>query len=146
MSLTSDLSRQLDIRFIDARNLLNQAKLNLEIHGYVQDEHSNQQIQDEALRLFHERNGSEQLEMKQANWSLEAAKISTSSSSLSSSSDSRSSSDIDTSIHSSSCSTASSNNSDLSHFPMFMSEESSCSWWGNSVRCLRMPSVNQAAS
>lgn len=74
MSVESSLCRELDIRFIDARELVNEAKLKLNLPGYVnKDQHAF--IQEEAVRIFEQRDVEEQRELKRANWDLESVKI-----------------------------------------------------------------------
>lgn len=82
MSAESYLSRELDIRFIDARVLVNEAKLNLNIHGYM-DKEQQILIQREAIRLFKLRGRKEALYMRRANWELDSVKIPNGSMSLS---------------------------------------------------------------
>ena len=51
MSIESTLTRELEIRFIDARAIATEAKLNLGIEGYTSQDQSNA-IQQEAMRIF----------------------------------------------------------------------------------------------
>eukprot|EP00934_Nitzschia_sp_Nitz4_P008884 Nitzschia sp. Nitz4//scaffold31_size150131//23021//23380//NITZ4_002812-RA/size150131-processed-gene-0.185-mRNA-1//1//CDS//3329547611//8874//frame0 len=73
MSVESSLSRELDIRFIDARSLVNEAKLNLELSGYLE---SKQRIAvyEEALRIFSEQDITSQRGMRSAHFTLETIK------------------------------------------------------------------------
>ena len=57
MSVESTLTRELDIRFIDARVLTTEAKLNLGIEGYPSLEQTSELIA-EATRIFEERDDS----------------------------------------------------------------------------------------
>ena len=52
MSIESTLTRELEIRFIDARAIATEAKLNLGIEGYVSSQDQQVAIQEEALRIF----------------------------------------------------------------------------------------------
>ena len=54
MSVESYLTRQLNIRFIDARALCNDAKLSLGVQGYHSEDQQAPLI-DEAVRLFQQR-------------------------------------------------------------------------------------------
>eukprot|EP00934_Nitzschia_sp_Nitz4_P001641 Nitzschia sp. Nitz4//scaffold32_size149145//30935//31300//NITZ4_002869-RA/size149145-processed-gene-0.85-mRNA-1//1//CDS//3329548039//1641//frame0 len=82
MSIESTLCRELDIRFIDARELVNEAKVNMDLVGYVSQAQL-AQVEAEALRLFQRRNSKEKNNMKRANWELEAVKMATGSQSSS---------------------------------------------------------------
>ena len=74
MSVESTLTRELDIRFIDARSIATEAKLNLGIDGYYGEE-QRVAIVDEALRIFNdERPTSQKATMKVLNLKLSAIK------------------------------------------------------------------------
>eukprot|EP00934_Nitzschia_sp_Nitz4_P008983 Nitzschia sp. Nitz4//scaffold32_size149145//111913//112227//NITZ4_002895-RA/size149145-processed-gene-0.100-mRNA-1//1//CDS//3329548117//8973//frame0 len=75
MSAESILSRELDIRFIDARNLINEAKVSLDVFGYI-DEGNQVNVLEKASELFRAMDHSEQLRMKQASWELRSIKMS----------------------------------------------------------------------
>ena len=74
------LARELDLRFIDARNLAAEARIGLGIEGYPTKEQSNL-IFEEAVRLFQSKSDKEQSHLRQRNWELEAVKMSSGSSS-----------------------------------------------------------------
>eukprot|EP00934_Nitzschia_sp_Nitz4_P009222 Nitzschia sp. Nitz4//scaffold130_size63480//32556//32927//NITZ4_006250-RA/size63480-processed-gene-0.18-mRNA-1//1//CDS//3329535192//9212//frame0 len=73
MTIESVLCRKLDIRFIDAKRLVNEAKVNLNMGGYVEQGNLNV-IQAEAVRLFSQQGSDGQHLMRQAHWELESAK------------------------------------------------------------------------
>ena len=54
MTIESFLTRELNVRFIDARNLATEAKLNLGYHDYP-SKSQKLEIQEEACRIFSER-------------------------------------------------------------------------------------------
>lgn len=82
MSIESDLCRMLDIRFVDSRMLVVDARANLDILGYpVPDQH--EAIRLESLRLFEQRDIHERKAMRYAHWELEACKLPVNSTSLS---------------------------------------------------------------
>ena len=88
MSVESTLTRELDIRFIDARSIATEAKLNLGIDGYYGEE-QRVAIVDEALRIFNEeRPTSQKATMKVLNLKLSAIKAQGSSGTASTSGDS----------------------------------------------------------
>lgn len=74
MSVESFLTRELDIRFIDARNIVSEAKVNLGIHGYP-TKHQIDDIRDESLRDFGTRSEDSKSAMKQLKTELEAVKV-----------------------------------------------------------------------
>eukprot|EP00934_Nitzschia_sp_Nitz4_P008940 Nitzschia sp. Nitz4//scaffold130_size63480//31325//31717//NITZ4_006249-RA/size63480-processed-gene-0.17-mRNA-1//1//CDS//3329535189//8930//frame0 len=82
MTIESTLSRELDIRFIDAKRLVNEAKVSLNMCGYVEKEHWHM-IQAEASRLFSQQTVSDQSFMHKAHWELESIKATEGSYSLS---------------------------------------------------------------
>jgi hypothetical protein len=53
MSVEAYLTRELDIRFIDARSMVNEAKISLGIQGYPTLK-ENMQVQREAIKIFEE--------------------------------------------------------------------------------------------
>ena len=53
MSIESSLTRELEIRFIDARAIATEAKLNLGIDGYP-SEYEERAIINESVRIFHQ--------------------------------------------------------------------------------------------
>ena len=74
MSVESFLTRKLDIRFIDARSIVNEAKVGLGIHGYpTKDQEVS--IRKEACRIFCERSEANKDTMRRLSASLEAIKI-----------------------------------------------------------------------
>jgi hypothetical protein len=69
MTVESFLTRDLQVRFIDARNLATEAKLNLGITGYPSEEQT-QPIIDEAISLFNAKPEEVKVVMRQLNASL----------------------------------------------------------------------------
>ena len=65
MSIESSLMRGLEIRFIDAKLMVTEAKLSLGISGYTSEDNIDQQerIIDEAIRIFHTKPEPEQVAM-----------------------------------------------------------------------------------
>jgi ubiquinone biosynthesis protein UbiJ len=51
MSIEGFLTRELDIRFIDARSVVNEAKINTGITGYLTEEQA-LKVQKEAIEIF----------------------------------------------------------------------------------------------
>ena len=83
MSIESMLTRELEIRFIDARCIATEAKLNLGIDGYPSEDQLHQ-IQTEAIRIFvQEKTERERMGMRILNTRLNSIKSSSSSSSSS---------------------------------------------------------------
>eukprot|EP00934_Nitzschia_sp_Nitz4_P008223 Nitzschia sp. Nitz4//scaffold266_size26515//20124//20510//NITZ4_008260-RA/size26515-processed-gene-0.12-mRNA-1//-1//CDS//3329544877//8213//frame0 len=82
MTIEGFLVRELDITFLDARSITNEAKVALGIEGYPSSDQY-QPLQEEALRLFQGRPENEKLAMRKRNWNMEAVKISSGSLSLS---------------------------------------------------------------
>lgn len=85
MSIEQFLTRELEIRFIDARELVNEAKLSLGIVGYPTKEQL-QVLQEQSVSLFDRLPDHQKSAMRQRNGELTAIK----SQSLSSSSRTRS--------------------------------------------------------
>lgn len=73
MSIEGALTRDLDIRFIDARMLALEAKVNLGVEGYHSPEQQ-EQIIEEALKIFAGRPDEVRKTMLERNTNLEAAK------------------------------------------------------------------------
>lgn len=73
-SVESLLTRSLDLRFIDARNIAAEARLSLGIDGYPSEDQV-YQLRDEAVRIFQSKSQEEQRKMRRQNWDLEAVKI-----------------------------------------------------------------------
>jgi hypothetical protein len=74
MSVESYLTRELDIRFIDARNIVTEAKVSLGIQGYP----SKDQLQEltlESMRLFESRPEAQKISMRRMSSDLESVKI-----------------------------------------------------------------------
>jgi hypothetical protein len=69
MTVESFLTRDLQVRFIDARNLATEAKLKLGITGYPSEEQT-QPIIDEAISLFNAKPEEVKVVMRQLNASL----------------------------------------------------------------------------
>ena len=76
ISIESVLTRELGIRFIDARQLTAEAKINLNIHGYP-NKFQQRLVIIEAINLFHERSPRTRIEMQELKDSLDAYKDST---------------------------------------------------------------------
>lgn len=73
-SVESLLTRELELRFIDARNMATEARFSLGVEGYpTQDQIY--QIRDEAIRIFRSKAFPEQCEYRRRNLELEAVKI-----------------------------------------------------------------------
>jgi hypothetical protein len=74
MSVESYLTRELDIRFIDARNIVTEAKVSLGIRGYP----SKDQLKEltlESMRLFEIRPEAQKTSMRRMSSDLESVKI-----------------------------------------------------------------------
>ncbi len=69
------MSRDLDLRFIDARDIAAEARIVLGIQGYPSKDQA-PLILDEAIRIFHSKSDKEQHHLRQMNWELEAIKLS----------------------------------------------------------------------
>ena len=76
MSIESTLTRELDIRFIDARAIATEAKLNLGIEGYVDDCNREELVIKEAIRVFQRRSIHDQISMRQLHTKLTSIKSS----------------------------------------------------------------------
>ena len=74
MTIEHSLCRELDIRFIDARSIKNEAILSLKIDGYPTADQT-REIQEEAIRIFRRRGSQDRRTMRRMNWDLEAVKI-----------------------------------------------------------------------
>ena len=76
VSIESMLTRQLDLRFIDARTLATEARIALGIEGYPSkdDIHT---IVNEAVKIFQQKSLEEQQCMQRLHWNLEAVKFPT---------------------------------------------------------------------
>lgn len=74
MTVESILTRQLNIRFIDARSLCNEAKLNLGIEGYYEEGQEDELIH-EAIQIFSKRPTELKQTMRQLKCDLDAVKI-----------------------------------------------------------------------
>lgn len=73
LSLESILTRELDLRFIDARTIATEARLSLGIQGYpTQDQISD--IRDEAIRIYRSKPMQEQRTLQEMNMELETIK------------------------------------------------------------------------
>jgi zona occludens toxin (predicted ATPase) len=70
------LTRQLNIRFIDARTLCIEAKLSLGVDGYYA-QNKEQMLIDEAIRIYGKRPNEEQQAMRRLKTDLDAIKIPT---------------------------------------------------------------------
>lgn len=73
MSIEGILTRELDIRFIDARELVNEAKMALGITGYPTQE-MKETLRNEAIQIFKRRSQKTQERMRHLNTALIAAK------------------------------------------------------------------------
>ena len=74
MSVESFLSRELEIRFIDARAIATEAKLNLGVEGYVDDMDQCAKIVAEAIKVFDGRTDKEKFGMRQLHTKLNTVK------------------------------------------------------------------------
>lgn len=73
--IEATLSRELNIRFIDARELGSQAKLNLGIIGYAADQGTKDLLIQESIRIFRlDRTASTKAIMRKRNEDLETLK------------------------------------------------------------------------
>lgn len=68
-SVESYLTRELDLRFIDARNLATEARRNLGIVGYPSRSQA-RQVRQEALHIYHSKTLSERRSLQQMNLAL----------------------------------------------------------------------------
>ena len=73
-SIESMLTRQLDLRFIDARTLANEARIALGIEGYPSRDEIHR-IVGEAVDIFQHKSLDEQQSMQRLHWNLEAIKF-----------------------------------------------------------------------
>jgi hypothetical protein len=73
MSVEAYLTRELDIRFIDARSMVNEAKISLGIQGYPTLK-ENMQVQREAIKIFEEHSVSAKRRMRRRKVDLERVK------------------------------------------------------------------------
>lgn len=63
-TVESILSRELGLRFIDARYISNEAKVSLGIHGYPTSDQFHA-LREEAIRLYNEKPQEEKLTLRQ---------------------------------------------------------------------------------
>eukprot|EP00934_Nitzschia_sp_Nitz4_P007227 Nitzschia sp. Nitz4//scaffold83_size84149//3361//3975//NITZ4_005160-RA/size84149-processed-gene-0.48-mRNA-1//-1//CDS//3329558905//7217//frame0 len=70
---TSNLAHELELRFIDAKRLINEAKVSLGVSGYL-DEEQEELVFLEALRIFESQPEEQASAMKQMNKELNAYK------------------------------------------------------------------------
>jgi hypothetical protein len=75
MTVEHELTRELDIRFIDARSIVNDAKVMLSIQGYTSKE-DDVKIRHAALHIFDQQPESSKRTMRSMSAGLEAVKIS----------------------------------------------------------------------
>jgi hypothetical protein len=80
MSVEAYLTRELDIRFIDARSMVNEAKISLGIQGYPTLK-QNIQVQREAIKIFEEHPVNAKRGMRRRKVDLEIVKSAVGSSS-----------------------------------------------------------------
>ena len=81
-SVESLLTRDLDLRFIDARTFATEARVVLGIDGYPSSDQV-YEVRDEAIRIFATKSEKEKQALRRMNWELEAAKSPTGSVALS---------------------------------------------------------------
>lgn len=74
MTVESLLTRKLEIRFIDARNIVTEAKVSLGIHGYPSKDEE-REVREEAIKIFRQRPEETQTAMIRLSADLEAIKI-----------------------------------------------------------------------
>lgn len=72
-SVEGYLTRELDIRFIDAREITNEAKMMLGIIGYPTKQEM-VMVRKEAMQLFNKRSEEEKQSMRRLSTSLDAVK------------------------------------------------------------------------
>ena len=82
MPLESQLTRDLDIRFIDARRLVAEARVNLNLSGYIGPEQESLVLQ-EARRVFAGQTSKTRKNLQRSNWEMEQVKLMNGSMSLS---------------------------------------------------------------
>ena len=75
-SIESILTRELDLRFIDARTIAAEARITLGIEGYPSKEQLST-IRDEAVRIFYAKSIDEQMAMQRMNRDLKSFKFQT---------------------------------------------------------------------
>jgi len=73
MTVESFLTRELDIRFIDARRIAAEARVSLGIHGYPSKDEL-RALRREAMRLFEERPENVKMALRELNNELEELK------------------------------------------------------------------------
>jgi hypothetical protein len=74
MNVESLLTRELEIRFIDARNIVTEAKVSLGIHGYPSKRQAIE-VREESIKIFRQRPEETQTAMRRLSADLEAIKI-----------------------------------------------------------------------
>lgn len=74
MTIESFLTRELDIRFIDARNIATQAKLNLGIQGYPSKDQA-VELRRESMSIFEEKSQTDKASMRCLSKEMEAIMI-----------------------------------------------------------------------
>jgi hypothetical protein len=73
MTVESILTRELDIRFIDARHIATEAEISLGIHGYPSKDQE-RELREEAIKIFGQRPQETQNTMRRLSADLEAIK------------------------------------------------------------------------
>ena len=73
MSVEAFLTRELSIRFIDARELANEARVNLGLQGYPNKDQQ-RKIKSQAIKIFSSLSEEEKLAMHQMNETLDSIK------------------------------------------------------------------------
>ena len=74
MSIESYLIRKFEIRFTDARSIVNEAKAGLDIYGYL-GTHQEREVTEEAIKIFRERDSQVQTAMRRLKADLDNAKL-----------------------------------------------------------------------
>ena len=74
MTIESILTRELELRFIDARALATEARVSLGIHGYPTQEEE-QQVVAEAVSIFERRPSESRRAMQSLKYDLDAVKM-----------------------------------------------------------------------
>jgi hypothetical protein len=74
MTVESILTRELDIRFIDARKIVTEAKISLGMHGYPSKDQESE-LREEAIKIFQQRPEEAQTTMRRLSADLDAIKI-----------------------------------------------------------------------
>eukprot|EP00934_Nitzschia_sp_Nitz4_P001142 Nitzschia sp. Nitz4//scaffold186_size43309//5543//5875//NITZ4_007315-RA/size43309-processed-gene-0.35-mRNA-1//-1//CDS//3329539752//1142//frame0 len=72
-SIESMITRELDVRFIDAHVIVNEAKISLGLEGYPKQQDI-ERIHAESVRLFFTKTKDERESLRRMHWDLESVK------------------------------------------------------------------------